>query len=46
MTYTHITIVAYFLRNTLNCQVLWGKEKYSLSGLYEKFRNKVSLKQM
>ena len=35
MTNTQISIIAHFLTETLNCQVLRGKEK-----------NKVSLKQM
>ena len=30
MTYMHITILAYFLTDTLNLQVLLGKEKYLL----------------
>ena len=34
----HITILAYFLTDTLDLQVVWGKEKY--------LKNKVSLKQM
>ena len=46
MTYICITILAYFLTDTLNGQVLWGKEKYLLDSLYEKLKNKVSLKQM
>ena len=41
MTYIRITILAYFLNDTLNQQVLWGKEKYLLNNLYEKLRNKV-----
>ena len=45
MTYIRITVLAYFLTDTLNWQVLWGKEKYLLSILYEKLKN-VSLKQM
>ena len=38
MTYIHITILACFLIKTLNWQVLWGKEKYSLDNLYEKLK--------
>ena len=45
MTDILITIVAYFLTDALNWQVLWGKEKHILNGLYEKLNN-VSLKQM
>ena len=41
-----ITILAYFLTETLNWQVLWDKEKYLLNSLYVKSKNKVSLKQM
>ena len=37
---------AYFLTDTLNWQVLWGKEKYLLNSLHGKLKNKVSLKQM
>ena len=40
-TYIPITILAYFLNDNLNRQVLWGKEKYLLNNLYEKLRNKV-----
>ena len=29
-----MTILAYFLTDTLNKQVLWGKEKYLLNSLY------------
>ena len=32
-----ITILAYFLTGTLIWQVLWGKEKYILNSLYEKW---------
>ena len=46
MTYIRITILVYFLSDTLNGLVLWGKEKYLLDSLYEKLKNKVSLKQM
>ena len=40
MTHIRITNLAYFLTDTQN------KEKYLLNDLYEKFRNKFSLKQM
>ena len=30
MRYIHVTILASFLTDTLNWQVLWGKEKYLL----------------
>ena len=46
MTYIRITIIAYFLTDTQNWQVLWDKEKYLLNSLYEKLKNMVSLKQM
>ena len=46
MTYTCITIIAYFLIDTLNWKVRWDKEKYLLNSLYEKLKNKASLKQM
>ena len=46
MKYMRITILAYFLPDTLNWLVLWGKEKYLLNSLYDKLKNKVSLKQM
>ena len=46
MRYVHVTICAYFLTETLNCQVLWGKDKYWLNSFYEKLENKVFLKQM
>ena len=46
MTYVRKTIIAYFLTDTLNWQVLWGKKKYLLNSLYEKLKNKVSLKQI
>ena len=45
MTYTCITIIASFLTDTLNWQMLWGKDKYLLNNLYEKLKNKVSLTQ-
>ena len=44
MTYMCITTLAYFLMDTLNWQVVWGKEKYLLNSMYEKLKNKVSLK--
>ena len=44
MTYKCITLLANFLTDTLNWQVLWGKEKYLLDSLYEKLKNKASLK--
>ena len=40
-----MTIVAYFLTDALNWQLLRGKEKKLLNSLYEKLNN-VSLKQM
>ena len=43
MTYMHVT---YFLTDILNWQVLWGKDKFLLNSLYEKLKNKVSLKQI
>ena len=46
MKYIRITILVYFLTDTLSWQELWGKEKYSKNGFYEKLKNKVSLKQM
>ena len=46
MTYIRVTILAYFLTDTLNWQVLQRKEKYLLNGLYEELKNKVSLKQI
>ena len=42
----HITNLAYFFTDILNWHILWGKEKYLLNSLYEKLKNKVSLKQM
>ena len=38
MTYVRITVIAYFLTDTLNWQVLRGKEKYLLNNLYEKLK--------
>ena len=46
MTYLRITILAYFLTDTLNLHMLRGKEKYLLNSVYEKFKHKFSLKQM
>ena len=46
MTYISITIVADFDTDTLNWWTFWGKEKYLLDILYEKLKNKISLKQM
>ena len=46
MTYIRVTILAYFLTDTLNWQVLEGKEKYLLDSLYEELKIKVPLKQM
>ena len=44
--YICITIIADFLADTPNWQVLWGKNKYLVNSLYEKSKNKVSLNQM
>ena len=38
--YIRINILAYCPTDTLNWQVLWGKEKYLLNSLHEKLRNK------
>ena len=38
--YTTVVKKAYFPSNTLNWQVLWGKEKHLLNSLYEKLKNK------
>ena len=46
MAYIHLAVLAYFLTDTLNWQVLWDKEKYLLNTLYEKLENIVSLTQM
>ena len=46
MKYMRMPTLAYFLTDTLNWQVLWCKEKCLLNSLYEKLKNKVSLKQM
>ena len=45
MMHIHITILAYFLIDTLSWKVFWGKEKY-LNSLCEKLKNNVSFKQM
>ena len=49
MTHIRITTLAYFFTDTLNWQVLWGKEKYLLNSLYEKlekrFKTNVSSKE-
>ena len=39
-----ISILVYFLTDSLNGEVLWGREKYLLDSLYEKLQNKVSFK--
>ena len=44
--YICITILAYFVTETLNWQVLLDKGKHLLNSLYEKLKNRVSLKQM
>ena len=41
-----LIIIAYFLTDTVNWRVLESKEKYLLNSLYEKLKNKVSLKQI
>ena len=48
MTYIRTTVLAYFLTDSLNWPVVRkiGKEKYLLNSLYEKWKSKVSLKQM
>ena len=46
MTYIRVTILAYFLTDTLIWHVLEDKEKYLLDSLYEELKNKVPLKQM
>ena len=43
VTYIHVTILAYFLTDTLNWHVLRGKEKHLLNN---KLKNKVSLKRI
>ena len=40
MKYMRIPILAYFLTDTLNWQMLWGKEKYLLNSLYDRLENK------
>ena len=45
MAYIRITILAYFLTDTLNWQVLWGMNKYLLHSLYEKWKNQVNSKE-
>ena len=40
MTYLRITILAYFLTDSPNWQVLWGKRKYLLNNFYEKLKKK------
>ena len=42
----HTQILAYFLTDILNWQLLWSKENYLFNSLYEKLKNKVSLKQI
>ena len=39
----YMTILTYFLNDTLNWQVLWGKEKHLLNSLYEKMKNKLNV---
>ena len=46
MPYICITILAYFLTDTLNWQVLTDRENYLSYNLYKKLKNKVSVKQM
>ena len=38
MMYIRITVAAYFLTDTANWQVLWGKEKYLLNSSFEKLK--------
>ena len=38
MKYMRTPMLTYFLTDTLNWQVLWGKEKYLLNSLYEKLK--------
>ena len=45
MMYIRITILAYVLTDTLNWQVILGKEKYLLNTFYEKLKNKVNIEQ-
>ena len=42
--YMHIPVLAYFLIDTPNWEMLWGK-KYLSNSLYKKLKNKLSLKQ-
>ena len=35
LTYMRTTILAYFLTDNLNSQVLWGNEKYLLNSLWK-----------
>ena len=44
MTYTHVTIIAYFITATLNWLVLWIKDKHLLNSSYERLENKFCLK--
>ena len=46
MMYICITILAYFFKWHPKWQVLWGKEKHLSEILYEKLKNKISLKQI
>ena len=46
MAYIRLPILGYFLNDTLNWQMVWGKENYLLNSLHEKLKNKVSLKQI
>ena len=46
MTYIHITVLAYFLTDSVNWDALCNKEKYLLNSLYGRLKNMVSLKQM
>ena len=46
MKYIRLPILAYFLTDTLNWQVLRGKEKYLLNSLYKKLKTELSLKQI
>ena len=38
-----LTILAHFLTDTLNWQVLQGREKYLLNNFHKKLKTKVSL---
>ena len=46
MMFICITILAYFVTETLNWNALWNKEKYLLNSSYKKLENMVSLKEM